>query len=184
MDLITALTIGLVGSLHCLGMCGPLALALPVGQQRSAIKRVLSRSLYHLGRAATYSLFGLLAGGLGTAFNFIGIQARLSIVLGILLILSLVYPPKWITSVIYLRLYTPLKRALGKRLGSGKSADFFKVGMLNGLLPCGLVYAAMAGASLQGSWLLQGSSWVLRGPPACSWLLQGSSWVLGRPRDP
>ena len=145
----TAWILGLLGSLHCLGMCGPLALALPAGPDASRRQRTLTRVHYNLGRAATYALMGLFAGSLGGFLQMAGFQQSVSILLGVLLILTLFLKadhfPKWITQY----LYRPLQRKLGERLRAGGHQSFFQIGMLNGLLPCGLVYAALAGASLQ-----------------------------------
>ena len=70
MDLIywTALSVGFLGSFHCAGMCGPLALALP-GSNGSMLSLVGGRLTYNLGRVVTYSILGLIAGLLGHKFS-------------------------------------------------------------------------------------------------------------------
>lgn len=72
-----ALTMGLVGNLHCLGMCGPIALALPIHQQ-SKVHKILSIFTYNLGRIVCYALLGILTGWLGQSIGFLGYQQQLS----------------------------------------------------------------------------------------------------------
>lgn len=150
-EAVMALGIGLGGSLHCLGMCGPLALALPGFRDRSPIQKVLLRLLYHLGRVITYSMMGFFFWVLGQTIRVGQYQQTLSIVMGSLLILSIVYPPKWIPAWISRNLYVPLKKRLGEHIGKANPGSQFIVGMLNGLLPCGLVVAALAYALVQGN---------------------------------
>ena len=85
MNLITPLTIGLVGSLHCIGMCGPIALALPL-KGKSNIQRTFGLLLYNSGRILTYALFGTLFGLLGKSFHLAGLQRQVSVFLGALII--------------------------------------------------------------------------------------------------
>ncbi len=144
-----AFTLGLAGSLHCLGMCGPLALALPAPRDASRLDRALGRLLYNLGRTATYAFMGLFAGLLGHVLQLGGLQQTVTIALGILLIATLFlntrHMPDWVLN----RFYRPVQRGLGKLLQRRGKLGLFQVGLLNGLLPCGLVYAALAGAALQ-----------------------------------
>jgi len=144
-----ALILGLAGSLHCLGMCGPLALALPAGREASNLQRALGRLAYNLGRACTYALMGIFAGLLGHVLQLGGVQRWVSILLGILLIATLLFSshhmPEWVLNTFY----RPVQKGLGKLLKRQGSSGLFQIGLLNGLLPCGLVYAALAGASLQ-----------------------------------
>lgn len=145
----TAFALGFAGSLHCLGMCGPLALALPGGRDASITRRLLGRLVYNLGRITTYAAFGLAAGSLGRVLQMNGFQETVSLVLGVLLLLTLMIPahrmPAWLTRTVY----KPLQHALGTLLRKEGVTGLYQVGLLNGLLPCGLVYAALAGASLQ-----------------------------------
>lgn len=144
-----ALLLGLAGSLHCLGMCGPLALALPAGHETPPLQRALARLAYNLGRAFTYALMGCFAGLLGHVFQLGGFQRWVSILLGMLLIATLLFSahtmPEWVLQTVY----RPIQKRLGKRLRRQGASGLFHIGLLNGLLPCGLVYAALAGASLQ-----------------------------------
>lgn len=146
--LLSALIFGLLGSFHCIGMCGPIAFMLPVDRE-NYIKRFLQISSYHLGRLFTYSLIGLLFGFLGKGFYFFGFQQQLSIIVGLLMILVILFPKilnrlslsKKISTIIL-----KVKNALGKELRKKGNDTFFTIGFLNGFLPCGLVYMAIFGA--------------------------------------
>jgi uncharacterized protein len=148
----TALTagilLGLAGSLHCVGMCGPLALGLPV-QQRSPAQKAAALGLYHAGRILTYSLLGLLFGLAGRRFYLAGMQQTMSIVLGgVMVFFTLQY-------LVFKHAYQPalvkkfhlrVQAAMIKLLNKQSWGNFFLFGSLNGLLPCGMVYVAIAGA--------------------------------------
>jgi len=146
--LFSALIFGLLGSFHCIGMCGPIAFMLPVDREKP-IKRFLQITSYHLGRLFTYSLIGLLFGFLGKGFYFFGFQQQLSIIVGLLMILVILFPKilqrlslsKKISTVIL-----KIKNSLGKELRKKGNDTFFTIGFLNGFLPCGLVYMAIFGA--------------------------------------
>lgn len=145
--LISGFMLGLTGSLHCVGMCGPLSLALPTAHL-SAGGRWFSLLLYQLGRILVYSLIGGVLGFAGSRFFLASYQQTLSIVLGGLMIgFALLYfrgrgsfQPAFLQQV-----FLPVQRLL---IGALRSANgplgFFYVGMLNGLLPCGMVYLALA----------------------------------------
>ncbi|MDG2194127.1 MAG: sulfite exporter TauE/SafE family protein [Polaribacter sp.] len=156
---ISAVLFGLLGSFHCIGMCGPIAFMLPVDRNNKT-KRILQISMYHAGRLLTYGLLGLLFGLLGKSFYFFGFQQQLSIVIGVLMILIVLLPKKIlntarITQPIYKAL-SGVKNRLGKELKQQRADTFFTIGFLNGFLPCGLVYMAIfasiaTGNSLSGS---------------------------------
>ena len=159
MELWTAFTLGLVGSLHCAGMCGPLALALPqVGHRPASF--FVGRVAYNLGRIVTYCGLGLIFGLLGKTLLLAGIQRWLSIALGVALLIGLFASRR-------LALWRPIT-ALVDRVKAGmgfllrrRSADgLLLLGLLNGLLPCGLVYVACAGATATGD-LLNGAFYML-----------------------
>ncbi len=147
--LLTALTLGLLGSLHCIGMCGPIALALPV-VSNSSYARYKGIALYNMGRVFTYSMLGLIFGLLGKTFVIAGFQQGLSIVLGVFVLVMVFLPQQFaqrfqVTSVMF-KPVAKLKSALGGLFAKKSYASLFSIGLLNGLLPCGLVYAAVAGA--------------------------------------
>lgn len=150
---ITALVFGLLGSMHCLGMCGPIALMLPVGKL-SPRRKYFSIALYHGGRILAYALLGALVGMLGLGVAVFGYQQQLSIAAGILMMMAAVMPG------LHLNLggFDPLNRFFvwfkrqWKVQMDKKTADtFLTLGFLNGFLPCGLVYMAMAGALASGN---------------------------------
>ena len=149
MELWTAFILGLVGSLHCAGMCGPLALALPAGGQGAAAF-FAGRLAYNLGRVATYCALGLVFGLIGKSLLLAGVQRWVSIALGVMLLIGLFASRK-------LALWRPVTLLVGQlksRMGvllRRRSVDALLIlGLLNGLLPCGLVYVACAGAIATG----------------------------------
>ena len=146
----TAFTLGLLGSFHCIGMCGPIALALPVGGN-SLGERVAAAFTYNSGRILTYSLFGVLFGIIGKTFALAGWQQAFSITIGVLIVLSILLPGVLssgtkISGFAY-GFTSRIKRWMKDFFQQRTLSSFFFIGMLNGLLPCGLVYLAMAGAS-------------------------------------
>ena len=147
-----AILLGLMGSLHCMGMCGPLALALPVHQLPNG-KRITAVALYNFGRAFTYALIGLVFGLAGWGIVMSGFQQYLSIILGVLFILAAIFPV--LTRSFHFplvdRFVAKVKQGMGKYLKARKVPAFFVLGILNGFLPCGLVYIALAGAVATGS---------------------------------
>jgi sulfite exporter TauE/SafE len=152
MNLITPLTIGLVGSLHCIGMCGPIALALPL-KRKSNIQRTFGLLLYNSGRILTYAIFGTLFGLLGKSFHLAGLQRQVSVFLGILIIVGLLIPyvlkqKNKLTGWWY-KIFGSLYSEMSLLLKNGSFWSLFVIGFLNGFLPCGLVYLAIAGALAQ-----------------------------------
>lgn len=141
----TAFILGLVGSLHCAGMCGPLALAVPtVGSSFLA-----SRVIYNAGRVATYALIGALFGLAGESLRLAGAQQWLSISLGILLLAGLFFASVSIKTPAA-KLVGRVKSTFGALLRVRTYPALFALGATNGLLPCGLVYVAAAAAAATG----------------------------------
>lgn len=153
--LIAAISLGLLGSFHCIGMCGPIALALPV-HQYSPLKKYLGILLYNLGRVYTYTVLGLVFGLLGQSFFLGGFQQALSITIGILLLLSIIFTyTKWFNTPHFSFIYkfiNSVKNQLGKLFNKKGLHFLFLIGVLNGLLPCGLVYLGIAGAIATGNY--------------------------------
>ena len=155
---LSAIIFGLLGSFHCVGMCGPIAFMLPLNRQNK-VKQFFQLSSYHIGRLITYSLIGLLFGLLGKGFYFFGFQQIISIIVGILMILIVLLPKlfsKFKITNWFQRKLIKIKSKLGKELAKKENDTFFTIGFLNGLLPCGLVYMALFGAIATGS-SIQGS---------------------------
>jgi sulfite exporter TauE/SafE len=140
---------GILGSFHCVGMCGPIALALPVGRG-AGWSYVAGRLLYNLGRITTYSLLGALAGLVGKSLQIAVFQQTLSIVSGVLILLVLVLPltlfAKFRGLIGLGKLLQFIKKSIGHYFGKNNIWSLGVVGLLNGLLPCGFVYFALAGA--------------------------------------
>ncbi len=150
-----AFTLGLFGSLHCVGMCGPLAIAFSNKDENSKPQNVASALSYNLGRTVTYSLLGLFFGTLGSILLIADLQKAISIILGILLIISFLFTidiDHTISNHRFLRSFYSRIRSLLSNMMQ-KSQDFhpFHLGMANGLLPCGLVYLALAGSLATGN---------------------------------
>ncbi|MGM0636097.1 MAG: sulfite exporter TauE/SafE family protein [Bacteroidota bacterium] len=159
----SAFVLGFLGSLHCVGMCGPIAFMLPVSQTNSA-KKAFQISLYHLGRILAYAIIGLFFGLIGEGFSAFGFQQNLSIVIGVLMILTILIPQPYlksfkITLPIY-RLIGKIKSAIGQSFKKKSLDTFFNLGFLNGFLPCGLVYIAVfAAIAMNQTW--QGSLYMM-----------------------
>ncbi|WP_400079814.1 sulfite exporter TauE/SafE family protein [Winogradskyella sp. R77965] len=161
--LVSALILGLLGSLHCVGMCGPIAFMLPVDRSNS-YKKVSQIGVYHFGRLLAYSLIGLVFGLVGKSLYLFGIQQQLSIAIGILMIILVLIPYKTIgkynLSQPLNKLISKVKSNLGQALKKKTADTFLTIGFLNGFLPCGLVYMAVFGAVATGS-LLEGSLYMV-----------------------
>ncbi len=146
----TAIALGFLGSLHCAAMCGPLTLALPaIGHTRGS--RVFGRLVYNLGRVITYCLLGAIFGLIGLTFALAGLQRWTSILAGVSIVAGCVAGVRGLRGAPILRAIGPVRTALGRLLGQRTVGSAFAFGLLNGLLPCGLVYVACAGAVASGS---------------------------------
>ena len=152
--LISAIALGLMGSLHCVGMCGPIAFMLPVDRTNN-FKKFFQILVYHFGRLLAYGLIGLVFGLLGKGLYVFGMQQKLSIIIGVLMIVLVLIPYKTIgkynLSKPVFRIISKLKSRLGQELKKKTADTFLTIGFLNGFLPCGLVYMALFGAIAMGS---------------------------------
>ncbi len=153
---IAALPLGLLGSFHCIGMCGPIAVALPV-HHYGFFKKYSGIFLYNLGRVLTYIVLGLLFGSLGQSFFMGGFQQLLSIGLGVLLLVSvLLTQTNWFIKPQFGTVYkfiNAVKQQLTQLFHKKGLHFLFFMGLLNGLLPCGLVYLGIAGSIATGSYI-------------------------------
>lgn len=150
MELWTAFLLGLLGSAHCAGMCGPLALALP-GAGNSPQALLVGRLGYNAGRIVTYTIMGALFGLLGRGFELAGIQRWVSLTLGAIILTSLFVSKRLALGFPATKAVGWLKGVFGKLLHRRTVGSLLLIGMLNGLLPCGLVYVACAAATSTGS---------------------------------
>lgn len=151
-SVLAGLGIGLLGSFHCIGMCGPIALSLPV-YGKSQLEKIFLIVLYNLGRASTYACFGLLFGYIGTQFSVFGYQQIFSIIVGVLILFSVFFGRMFVARFSFFQSFLhKIKYTLAKLLQSEKQVySYYFIGILNGLLPCGLVYIAIASAMVLGN---------------------------------
>ena len=163
MEFFAGFLVGVLGSIHCAGMCGPLALALPVPQASRALF-ITGRLMYNLGRVVTYGLLGALAGLIGERLFAAGAQQTISIILGVILLVAAVAPALLkrirIGALLLERVTAPVQHTIGTLLRRSSVFALFLLGLVNGLLPCGLVYVALAAALTTGG-TLQGVVFML-----------------------
>ncbi|WNH13241.1 sulfite exporter TauE/SafE family protein [Thalassobellus suaedae] len=152
--LISAFVLGLLGSFHCIGMCGPIAFMLPVNRT-NAYKKISQITIYHIGRLLAYSIIGFVFGLIGKSLYIFGFQQQLSIAIGVLMILVVLIPQqtfnKFNFSKPIYKLISKVKSALGQALKRKTADTFLTIGFLNGFLPCGLVYMAVFAAIAEGN---------------------------------
>lgn len=152
------LIIGFLGSLHCIGMCGPIALALPSGSFRN-ISFYTGRFLYNFGRVITYSFFGLVFGLLGKSFSFVSLefQQGITIATGVLILLIIILPKsfksKFSDKLSFFNFTSKIKSYFSSLFKKDSLTSLFFIGILNGFLPCGFVYVGIAGALISGGML-------------------------------
>lgn len=146
-SIIAGFTLGAAGSLHCVGMCGPLSLALPT-YHLSGFKKFIALSLYQFGRIITYSFLGLILGLAGRKIYLTGYQQWFSIITGSLFVIAAIFyflGQKTTSLKFAAPFYVSVQKIIAKLLKSANTySGFFLIGMANGLLPCGMVYIALA----------------------------------------
>lgn len=147
--LASAVILGLASSLHCIAMCGPIAMMLPLSRNNPE-RKALQIILYHSGRLTSYAALGLLFGIFGRGLYLAGMQQQLSIVAGVVMIAIVLLPERAFARYNFSRpvygLISRAKAAMGTRLRNPSFPSLFAIGFLNGLLPCAMVYAALFGA--------------------------------------
>ncbi|MVM31756.1 sulfite exporter TauE/SafE family protein [Spirosoma sp. HMF4905] len=184
--LATAFLTGLISSLHCVGMCGPLVAALPVGRLPCG-QRWQAVGLYHAGRIVTYSVLGALAGTLSLGLNLMGWQRPLSIGFGVSLLISFIWRKGLPARLHWPWLNARISKLFGQYIHKPQRWSFAGLGMLNGLLPCGFTYLALAGTLATQTPLAGASYMLLFGAgtlPALLGVNLVASWVtiVGRQR--
>jgi sulfite exporter TauE/SafE len=151
---LTALAVGFLGSFHCIGMCGPIALALPV-RHDSKFTLLLSRLTYNTGRILTYIILGLLVGAVGHTLAIAGFQKNLSIVSGILILVvaiaSIALPRLRMLNSAIMFHSTGIRNIFKKLFSKKTFSSLFLIGSVNGLLPCGFVYLALMASASTGN---------------------------------
>lgn len=155
--LLSALVLGLMGSFHCAGMCGPIAIALPL-HGNTVPQKIFGGALYNIGRTITYGVMGAIFGMLGQGVEMIGFQQKISVIMGVLMIVSVLFPAlfknQYSMEKSWFSVVGKLKKSIGKMFTIRSFSSLFFIGLLNGLLPCGLVYMAIAGAIGTGDIIL------------------------------
>jgi hypothetical protein len=142
----TAFFTGLVSSLHCVGMCGPISMALPI-KNPHLINRFLSILIYNFGRIITYSFLGFLFGMIGNSITAIIGQQFFTFAIGIGLILSLLPFQKFKLNFLMKHFYR-LKQYFAQSISQAGYLNLLKIGILNGFLPCGAVFIALSAAAV------------------------------------
>lgn len=148
------LTLGLITGLHCVGMCGPIVLALP-GKNQSVLRRWSNRFNYHLGRSMVYALLGGLAGAIGHGLELFTWQRSVAIAGGAVMILFALIPKIAHKLTLPDVLRKPLDETrthLFRNMNRGHLFTWLGLGAVNGMLPCGPLYIALAGALAIGTW--------------------------------
>lgn len=147
--LFTAFIFGLISSFHCIGMCGPIAMMLPVDRENQA-KKVTQILMYHFGRLTAYATIGLIFGLLGRGLYLAGFQQKMSIFIGVAMIAVILIPEKVFAKYNFskpvFKLISKIKTTLGNQFKNKSYKSLFTIGLLNGFLPCGMVYVALFGA--------------------------------------
>jgi uncharacterized protein len=147
--IVSALGLGFATGFHCVGMCGPIALSMGFSRSQ-AIKFYLGNLTYQFGRITTYMLLGLILGLLGEGISLAGFQQTLAFVAGLMIA---------ITGLMQIfghdlahkipaanKTLLAIKTKLGQMLGQSSYRSRYTIGLLNGLLPCGMVYVALTAA--------------------------------------
>jgi uncharacterized protein len=148
-----AVALGLVGSGHCLLMCGPLVLTFRPGA-KARVRQISRTSLYHGGRLLTYASLGVVAGTAGHAVSAGGFGRALALVGGAMLLVTAAGAARPVIAGRAGRAWSRVASGVCARVGrwsrSHGAIGIFGAGMANGLLPCGLVYAAVTAAAALG----------------------------------
>lgn len=152
--IIAGLMLGFLTSFHCVGMCGPIAIALPL-QGKNKLHKLFGGVLYNLGRTTTYIIFGFILGLLGQSLGALGFQRWVSIITGTLMIFTVLSPSlfksNFNTPGIFNSLLLKVKFALKKLFSTKSRGSLYLIGLLNGLLPCGPLYMAFIISTGTGS---------------------------------
>ncbi|MFW2134779.1 sulfite exporter TauE/SafE family protein [Chryseobacterium sp. TY4] len=161
--LFSALFLGFASGFHCMGMCGPIALSMGLTREQK-INFYLQNFTYNFGRIITYAILGAIIGIVGESFQVAGLQTTLSIVVGILLISMALFSfggKDFVTKIPFInKALLKVKLKLSKLLTKADLSSRFTTGLLNGLLPCGMVYMALT-ASIAAGGIWQSALYML-----------------------
>ena len=161
--LFSALFLGFASGFHCIGMCGPIALSMGLTREQR-VNFYLQNFTYNFGRIITYSILGAVIGIVGESFQLAGLQTTLSIVVGVLLIVMALFSfggKDFATKIPFInKALLQVKLKLSKILSKADLRSRFTTGLLNGLLPCGMVYMALT-ASIAAGGIWQSALYML-----------------------
>lgn len=150
----TALAFGFFGSLHCLGMCAPIVWAVPQNEKKRK-KWLANRLAYNSGRIITYSFLGAIAGLFGEVLTLAGMQQGLSVLAGFTIVIGALLLNGKLSGNIRIRplqkFFLHIKVKIGGVLKTNNFKSNLTLGLLNGFLPCGLVYMALVAAVSMGT---------------------------------
>ncbi len=158
----SALSLGFIGSLHCVCMCGPIAVALPK-QAKNKFTFIVNRLIYNVGRVLTYVLLGSVCGVVGGIIAMAGFQQVMSIAAGIAIIAALCVPKLTRllnTDASILKFVNRVGDTWRRLFNSPRALSFLGIGVLNGFLPCGLLYVALVAAATSAG-AVQGAEYML-----------------------
>lgn len=145
---------GLAGSLHCFGMCGPISLLVP-GDKSKRVRYLLGRLVYNLGRICTYAILGFIVGSVGEQAGFAIPQKIIFLTLGSLILGYLFAPTslknKWSVNPFINKANSKIKKTISGLHKKNGAVTQFLFGLVNGLVPCGLVYAALSASFITAS---------------------------------
>ncbi|WP_369806280.1 sulfite exporter TauE/SafE family protein [Sulfurospirillum diekertiae] len=167
-------------------MCGGFVMAYSsakIDSSTSSFRQFLAHLTYNLGRISAYTFLGMFFGALGSIFTFSAqINGYFYFVIGILMVLmglSMMGKIKFLTSLEATVAFNPLIKTLFSHLIHSKSmGSFYGLGLLNGFLPCGLVYFFLAAATTSGSFLLGGFTMAIFGLSTMPAML-GLGFIVG-----
>jgi len=147
--------LGIVSNIHCLGMCGPIAMSIPIQSKSNGLfkSKISGISLYNFGRLSSYSFLGIFAGIIGLSIQFIGFLQISSVIIGFIIILYAWkgFIPRIGTNKLERSIFNFISIQFKKLKKSQSKIRIFFFGMLNGILPCGMVYLALLNALLAPS---------------------------------
>jgi sulfite exporter TauE/SafE len=148
--LIIGLVLGLSSSLHCIGMCGPIAMVLPL-KDRSVFTVFIGVLQYNIGRVFVYSLLGSVIGAIGFTASLFGALQIVSIITGIAMIIFAWQKRLFSGFTAWNSFNGFLTKGIGYIMGTDTSFKLLLLGSVNGLLPCGMVFIALMNAVTGGS---------------------------------
>lgn len=146
--LITGFVIGLSSSFHCIGMCGPLALIAPI-ERKNKYTEIRDTLTYNFGRLISYSFLGFIVGVLGLSFTLLLSGQYISIIFGTLMLLFAIqvyYPFFTFQSKITDQLTIQIGRIFSKLKSYNLAYPAVLFGIINGFLPCAMVYFGLLNA--------------------------------------